>query len=164
MLAGAAGAALVIGAVYVTLPKFSVRDVEVPRIVMRDTEVPHIVERDVPVDHVVPHDVVIEIPQIVTKDVEAPKPEASTPAERKFVVLPQYKDAAYRGRIVSSRGGGALSFQDGKGLFPRTFGPSYLAAGARSGTVARFGRVCRRLGYVRARARRRGALGMHRTP
>ena len=39
-----AAAALVVGAVYVTLPKFSVREVVVD----------HVTQRDVPVDHVVP--------------------------------------------------------------------------------------------------------------
>ena len=45
---------------------------------------------------------------------DAPK----TPAERKFTETPEYQDAIYRGRIVASRGGGALSFADGTNLYP----------------------------------------------
>src|SRR5271157_3840222 len=47
MLAGAAGAALVIGAVWVVLPKVSYREVEVPRVTLRDVEVPKITMRDI---------------------------------------------------------------------------------------------------------------------
>ena len=47
MLAGAAGAALVIAAVWVTLPKVSYREIEVPKVTMRDVTVPNIVTRDV---------------------------------------------------------------------------------------------------------------------
>ena len=153
MLAGAAGAALVIAAVYVTLPKFSMREIEVPRLVAKDVpvdhvvpkdvEVDHVAPRDVPVDHLVPHDVPVDkvvprevdiaVPRIVPHDVpvdhfvphevevDIPRVvEAAplTPAERSFVDRPEYQDAPYHGRIVASRGGGALSFADGKDFFP----------------------------------------------
>ena len=127
-LAGAAGAALVIAAVYVTLPKFSVREVVVD----------HVVQRDVSVDHVIPKDVVIEIPRIVVKDIEPPKAVPSpvatlpppapvpadlpkTPDEQKFVDKPEYKTAVYRGRIVKSTDGRALSFADGQSFVPKKF-------------------------------------------
>jgi hypothetical protein len=111
LLAGAVGAALIIAAVYVTLPKFSVRDVTV--------------------DHIIPHDV--EVPHIILKDVEMqgpavkhPAPDmgprapyaAKTPEENKFVDKPEYKNATYRGRIVKSRDGHELSFEDGMDFHP----------------------------------------------
>jgi hypothetical protein len=108
LLAGAIGAALVVAAVYVTLPKFGVREVTV--------------------DHIVPHDV--EVPHIILKDVEVqgrhPAPDigpqapyaAKTPEENKFVDKPEYKNATYRGRIVKSRDGRELSFEDGKDFHP----------------------------------------------
>lgn len=153
MLAGAAGAALVIGCVWVVLPKLSIRevvvdhvtqrdvpvdhvvpkDVTVPNIVAHDVSVPNIVTHDVQVDKVVPRDVPVNIPRIVPHDVQVdhvvphevevdiPRVvEAAplTPAERSFVDRPEYQDAPYHGRIVASRGGGALSFADGKDFFP----------------------------------------------
>jgi hypothetical protein len=113
LLAGAIGAALVVAAVYVTLPKFSVREVTV--------------------DHIVPHDV--EVPHIILKDVEVQGPRASakhpapnmgpqapyaakTPDENKFVEQPEYKTAKYHGRIVKSRDGHELSFEDGMDFHP----------------------------------------------
>ena len=41
-----------------------------------------------------------------------------TPEEKKFTDRPEYKDAVYRGRIVKSRDGRALSFEDGKDFSP----------------------------------------------
>jgi hypothetical protein len=108
LLAGAVGAALVVAAVYVTLPKFSVREVTV--------------------DHIVPHDV--EVPRIILKDVEVqgrhlapdmgPRAPyaAKTPEENKFVDKSEYKNATYRGRIVKSRDGHELSFEDGMDFHP----------------------------------------------
>lgn len=146
MLAGAAGAALVVAAVYVTLPKLSVRevvvdhvtprDVPVDHVVPKDVSVDHVTPRDVQVDHIVPRDVTIEIPRLTPKSVEvdhivmhdvevdiprvvvtAPAPPL-TPEERSFVDRPEYQNAPYHGRIVASAGGGALSFADGKNFFP----------------------------------------------
>jgi hypothetical protein len=71
MLAGATGAALVIAAVWVTLPRFSYREIEIPKVTMKDVTVDHVVPRDVEVDHVVPKDVEIPVP----KDVESPRAE-----------------------------------------------------------------------------------------
>ena len=153
MLAGAVGAALVVAAVYVTLPKLSIRevvvdhvtqrdvpvdhvvpkDVSVPNIVSHDVSVPNIVTHDVQVDRVVPRDVPVDVPRIVSRDVQVdhivphdveiaiPRVvEAAplTPEERNFVDRPEYQNAPYHGRIVISRGGGALSFADGKDFFP----------------------------------------------
>ena len=42
----------------------------------------------------------------------------STPEEKKFTESPSYKNATYRGRIVKSADGRALSFADGKNFFP----------------------------------------------
>lgn len=111
-LAGAAGAVLVIGAVYVTLPKVSYREIVVPAVTLRDVTVPNIVPHDVQVDHVVPKDVVIEIPKIVSAD------RPLTVDKSRFASKPEYQDAPYHGRIVASRGHGALSFADGKDFFP----------------------------------------------
>jgi hypothetical protein len=83
-LAGAAGAALVIGCVWVVLPKISVRDYEVPRIsysdttvprvAMQDTVVPNIVSRDVETDHVVVKDVPVDVPKITITPHDVPVP------------------------------------------------------------------------------------------
>jgi hypothetical protein len=83
MLSGAAGAALVISAVWVTLPKISYREIEVPKVTMREVTVPNIVTRDVQVDHVVPHETVIEIPKIVTN------------AEHDFISRPEFMTAQF---------------------------------------------------------------------
>jgi hypothetical protein len=135
MLAGAAGATLVVAAVYVALPKFSVHEVTVDHVVIRDVPINNLVPHDVPVNNLIPHDVAVEIPRIILKDVPTPGPSASakppapiapptmgpqspyaarTPDERKFVDKPEYKDAAYHGRIVKSRDSHELSFADGQ--------------------------------------------------
>jgi hypothetical protein len=95
MLAGAAGAALVIGAVWVATPKFSVREVVVD----------HYVPRDIPFDNHVPQDKPFDnyVPRLTPGPVAANPPDAPrSPAEKKFVNKPEYKDAVYRGRITSS--------------------------------------------------------------
>jgi len=84
--------------------------------------VPH----DVPVDHIVPHDVPMPGPAPTSKPPVASAPPmgpdspyaAKTPEENKFVDKPEYKDAAYHGRIVKSVDGRALSFADGKNFRP----------------------------------------------
>jgi Aspartyl protease len=43
---------------------------------------------------------------------------AKTPDEQKFTNKPEYRDAVYRGRIVKSRDGHELSFEDGKDFHP----------------------------------------------
>ena len=43
---------------------------------------------------------------------------AKTPEEKPFTEKPEYKDAAYHGRIVKSRDGRELSFEDGKDFHP----------------------------------------------
>jgi predicted aspartyl protease len=185
MLAGAIGAAIIVGAVWAASPKLRFNEIEVSRITLKDLEVPRVVLRDVAVDHIIPHDV--EVDHIVQRDVEAthgpagaptayepsgpsPSPAApsnpvapssqpatapaassptaagpstaiqdgpvsqaqskpvqstpntsdrpSTPEEKKFTESPSYKNATYRGRIVKSADGRALSFADGKNFFP----------------------------------------------
>ena len=88
MLAGAVGAALVVAAVYVTLPKFSVREVVVDHVVPKDVQVGHVVTRDVSVNNIIPKDVTIEIPKFVTK------------AEHDFISRPEFESAQFKGRLV----------------------------------------------------------------
>ena len=107
MAAGAAGAALVIAAVYVTLPKFTTREVVVDHVVQTDVAVDHIVPRDVQVDRVIPHDVVIDIPRF-----------AATPAEKRFLESPAFADAEIKGRIIASPDGISLAFDTGKSWVP----------------------------------------------
>ena len=98
MLAGALGAALMIAAVYVTLPKLSYREIEVPRVSYKDAEVPRIVPHDVTVDHVVPHDV--PIPRLVPAAPEASAAAPRTPEERRFEDGKDWQSSTIRGRIV----------------------------------------------------------------
>ena len=120
MLAGAAGAALVIGAVYVTLPKVSYREIEVPKVTMRDVTVPNIIMRDVSVDHVVPKDVVIEIPRIVESSSPAPR----SPEERAFASTTEWNEAIIRGRIMRQDGAGFVLQTDAgeQGFYPAQIG------------------------------------------
>ena len=116
-VAGAAGAALMIAAVYVTLPKFSTREVVVDHVVPTDVAVDHIVPRDVQVDRVIPHDVIIDIPRF-----------AATPAEKRFLESPAFTAAPIHGRIVPSRGERSLSFDDGNDYTPTLPGMAADAA------------------------------------
>jgi hypothetical protein len=146
MLAGAAGAAIIVATVWAASPRFHYNDVEIPRVIVHDLDitVDHVVPRDVPIDHVVPHDVPVD--HYVPRDMQMPGPQASastklqvadlpkptakanmgpqspyaaeTPEENKFVDQPEYKDARYHGRIVKSIDGNALSFADGKNFLP----------------------------------------------
>lgn len=106
MLAGAIGASLIIAAVWVATPKFTIRDVVVD----------HVVQKDVSVDHVITHDVPIDIPRIVT------------PEERRFLNSPGYAGAPMHGRIVPSRSERALSFDDGSDYTPTLPGMAADAA------------------------------------
>ncbi len=111
MLAGAVGAALVIGAVWVTLPKISYREIEVPRVTMRDVEVPaivtkdgevpRIIQRDVTVDHIIPRDVEIAAPPR-----EVSKAAPVTPRERTFTEFGGLAGLVVRGRIIRPDGNG----------------------------------------------------------
>lgn len=71
--------------------------------------------------------------RIVYRDAPTPGPQTSakppiagpespyavrTPEERKFVDQPEYKEAKFRGRIVKSRDGKAISFADGSDYWP----------------------------------------------
>ena len=47
-----------------------------------------------------------------------PSSSPTTPAEQKFVERPEYNTAPYKGRIVKSVDGRALSFDDGKDFWP----------------------------------------------
>ena len=98
--------------------------------------VDHVVPRDVPVDHVVPHDVPVDHTSRMTCRCRGRKPRqrrrrwdrnspyaAKTPDEKKFVDQPAYKDATYRGRIVKSVDGRAITFADGKTFSPAKLGP-----------------------------------------
>jgi hypothetical protein len=145
MMAGAVGAAIIsatiIGTMWVASPKLHFNEIEVPRIVQRDVEVDHVVPKDVEVPHIVTKDV--EVPNIILKDVTVPAPAptkpvadlgpqlgpdspyaAKTPEEKKFVAQPEYKTAELRGRIVKSRDGRSLSFEDGKDFSPAKWDPA----------------------------------------
>jgi hypothetical protein len=122
MLAGAAGAALVIACVWVTLPKVSYREIEVPRVTMRDVTVPNIVPHDVTVDHVVPKDVEIAIPHIAT----APAAEPRSREEQKFTESEGWRSSTIRGRILrkESPNGFVLATDAGElTFFPARLGP-----------------------------------------
>jgi hypothetical protein len=84
LLAGAVGAALVIGAVAIAQPRFTTREVIVD----------HVVQKDVAFNNLIPHDIPIEIPRIA-----AATPAPATPEERSFVATPGWKGAVVRGRI-----------------------------------------------------------------
>jgi hypothetical protein len=107
LLAGAAGAAMVVAAVWVAMPKFMVRDIEVPHIVQHDMtiEVPHIVQ----------HDVVIETPKL-----PMPKPSKAVPTaqEREFTSQSDYKTAEYHGRVVGPSNNGGFLFDSGLKMDP----------------------------------------------
>ena len=118
LLAGAVGAALVMGAVWIVLPKVTYTEITVPRIAYTDATVPNIVPHDVTVDHIVPHEVPIEIPRIVTV----------TPTEQRFLESPAFADAPMHGRIVPSRSERALSFDDGTDYTPTLPGMAADAA------------------------------------
>jgi hypothetical protein len=108
--------------------------VEVPKLVYRDAPVDHVIPHDVTVNNLIPHDVPIDIPRIVAAPASPPvaaKPAppkpvsgpdspyaARTPDERKFADQPEYKTAKYHGRIVKSRDGHELSFEDGMDFHP----------------------------------------------
>ena len=131
LLAGAVGAAImsaaVIGSVWVILPKISVHEVTVDHVIQKDVPFDNHVPQEKPFDNYVPHAKPFDLP------VPAPKPVANaappdmgpqapyaahTPEENKFVDNPAYKTAKYHGRIVKSRDGHELSFEDGKGFWP----------------------------------------------
>jgi hypothetical protein len=61
----------------------------------------------------------VPAPPIVKSDMGPRAPYAAkTPEENRFVDKPEYKNATYRGRIVRSRDGHELSFEDGMDFHP----------------------------------------------
>jgi hypothetical protein len=95
------------------------RDTIVPNIVTKDVEVPKIITKDVPINNLVPRDVPIEIPKLAPPVAAASTPDApKTPEEKKFIEQPTYQTATYKGRIVASVDGRALSFEGGKSFWP----------------------------------------------
>ena len=125
MLAGAVGAAImtaaVIGSVWVILPKISTREVVVEHVIQKDVPFDNHVPQEKPFDNYVPHSKPFDVPAPTPKPVAAAPPDmgpqspyaAKTPEENKFVDKPEYKDAAYRGRVVKSKNGRDLDFADG---------------------------------------------------
>ena len=114
LLAGAVGAALVIGAVAIAQPRFTTREVVVD----------HVVQKDVAINNLVPHDVPIEIPRIV-----AATPAPATPEERSFVATPGWKGAVVRGRIERAEGNGfVMMLADGS---ETSFSPVKVAPGGK---------------------------------
>ena len=117
MLAGAAGAALVVAAVYVTLPKFSVREVVADHVVLRDVPFENHIPQDKPFDNYVPRNapVAANPPPPPPPDVETLKP--ATPAEHKFISRPEFETAQYKGRLIADPGG-LIRFDNGSVFVP----------------------------------------------
>lgn len=122
VIAGAAGATAIIGAVVVGVwvagPRLSYREIEIPRVVLKD----------VPINNLIPHETIIEIPRIVETPKVASPPLAApyaphTPDEQKFVDKPEFQGAIYRGRIVHSTDDKGLWFADGKNFYPAHWDP-----------------------------------------
>lgn len=115
MLAGGAGAAIIIAAVAIAQPRFTTREVIVD----------HVVPHDVTVDHVIPHDVEIAIPRIVTAP--PPSPLARTPDEKRFTTDPSgWGSAVVKGRILRQNGLGFTMLTETEGeksFFPAKIGP-----------------------------------------
>ena len=117
---GAVGAALVISAVWVILPKISYREVVVPSISLKPITVPDVTMKPITVPEITLKPVALPLPQ--TTPTPTPPPVAAdapkTLAEQKFLNRPEYKAALYHGRIVKSIDGKALSFADGNNYWP----------------------------------------------
>jgi hypothetical protein len=117
-LAGAAGAVAIIGAVVVGVwlatPRFTYREVEIPKVTYRDVTVPNVVTKDLEI----PIPRVVAPPPTAANPPSPPSDAPKTPAERKFTETPAYKGAQFKGRIVASRSGGAVSFEGGQDFFP----------------------------------------------
>ena len=124
LLAGAAGAALVIIAVALAAPRFAFREMEVPRITYRETEVPRITTREVQVDRLIPHDVEIAVPRLVEPAPATPSPLARTPQEEGFTTTPAWRGAIVKGRILRADGlGFVMQTDEGeKSFFPARVG------------------------------------------
>jgi hypothetical protein len=121
MLAGAIGASLIIAAVYVTLPKFTVREVVAD----------HVIQHDVPFDNHVPQNKPFDnyIPRNAPGPIAAnPPPVAALPApktleERKFVSRPEYETAQVKGRLVEDKDG-QIRFDTGAVFVPMKIDPA----------------------------------------
>ena len=118
LLAGAAGAALVIAAVYVTLPKFSVREVVADHVVVHDVPFTNHIPQDKPFDNYVPHE--------VQEPVAAAAPLVPrTSEERTLEGSDAWKGADVRGRILRpDRNGFVLAGEAGE----QSFYPARLGA------------------------------------
>jgi hypothetical protein len=62
MLAGGAGAAIIIAAVAIAQPRFTTREVIVDHVVQKDVSVDRVIPHDVTINNLIPHDIPIEIP------------------------------------------------------------------------------------------------------
>jgi hypothetical protein len=123
-LAGAIGATLIVAAVYVTLPKFTTREIIVDHVIIQDKPFTNYVPQDKPFDNYTPKEIAPPIPVPATPPIAAAPPAplpplappyaAKTPEEKPFVDSPEYRGAIYRGRIVRSKDGKAIYFEDGK--------------------------------------------------
>ena len=137
MLAGAVGAAImsaaVIGSVWVVLPKITTHDVVVDHVVVHDVPFDNHVPQPKPFDLPVPQPKPFDLPAPGPKPVADAAPPTmgpdspyapKTPEERKFTQQPEYKTADYHGRIVKSKDGSALTFEDGQSFSPAHLDPS----------------------------------------
>jgi hypothetical protein len=123
MLAGAVGAALVIGAVWVATPHFTTREVEIEHLVQHDVPFDNHVPQDKPFDNYIPR--VIALPPIAANPPSPLSDAPRSPAEHKFKDSPEWRGADVRGRIVrADQNGFVLATEDGgeTGFYPARLG------------------------------------------
>ena len=148
LLAGGVGAAImaatVMGSVWVILPKISTREIVIDHVVQRDKPFDVYIPHAVPFENYVPTPAAAPVaaggqyqpsgpaapssqpvaatPMPSAPAASNPSPAApKTPAEQKFTQKPEYKTAPFKGRIVKSTDGRALSFDDGRNFWPAHF-------------------------------------------
>lgn len=116
MLAGAAGAAMVVAAVWVAMPKFKLREIELPviNITRSDVDVPNIVKRDVTIDVEKSYSRGATPAESAS---ESLAPKVPTASEMAFIQRPDYQSAEWHGRIAGPRGNGFI-FDTGKTMQP----------------------------------------------
>lgn len=129
MLAGGAGAAIVVAAVAIAQPRFTTREVVVDHVVQKDVAINNPVPVDKPFD--------VPIPRLVpvaplTPSVAPQAPSVLTPRngpERRFESAPAWKASDVRGRItgVAAPNGMALDTERG----PQNFFPARIGAGGK---------------------------------
>jgi hypothetical protein len=125
MLAGGAGAAIIIAAVAIAQPRFTTREVVVDRVIPHDVPLNNPVPHDVPFNNPVPRDVPFDVPvpRVVTAPPVASSPAPKTPEEHKFVSRPEYESAQFKGRLVEDKDG-QIRFDTGAVFVPIKIDPA----------------------------------------